>query len=1279
MPKYKPHLLSIILLVFFSRAQAWSQPPHPCLMADKAEILKAREWIKQYGWYRSIFDQHQNDINRLLQHGPIFVSPVKQTYQYKMYLCPKHDVDLIYDEFKPYEHHCPKDTTEVYSGGRYDASWAGWYNRLLASRLVWMGILYQVYENPKYAEAGREILLKFADLHLQYPTTNTILGPAHVFFGTLSESFWGVDMAYGYDLLYDYKGFTEEDRTKLGEQLFYPLAKITQQFPESASNRQLWYNNVSAAVGFLYNDRDLIDFALKGEYGFYWQLGSALPESGFWAEWSGYHYVTLRGMIHLAEMARHNGLDLYHTEIAGRSMKKMFDAPFDLILPNYEFPRSKDSGGGNLLEYSVYYEVGYAIYQDPRYLALLNLTNVTRGKQIVGETSAIGEADQPITMFNLEPELPKGTADVYPKQSMNLEGNGFALLRNGEQNQRRYLYLDYGIMGGEHGHPDRLQFGYYANGRNWIVDPLNELYTFPNLQLWYRQTIAHNTIVINQTSQTWTNGYGIFFRALKGLQVASGGSTTAYPGTLLKRTLVQVGDYFLDLFDVAAPEARLIDWPLHSFGSLELSGLSLKPEPVDRFGHQPGIPGYDQLTEIQSAKTDVAWSGLFSDNGQHLMVRAIGEKETEVFQAITPRIGGFYKQMVKDPKPLPMVFSRRRTNATRFAHLFQAYDQAPTVTSFEKGNDGGTYFVRGETGTDIIHVDIDHSVYWVLRSKESKPLSFSGFNIKEIQSENRVLVTADFPLSRIECRWSGEKLEVTLPENFSRVRVRAPEAAFLTVNGSETPVHRDGDFVVLERQSGIAIEIVTPSDSTVFIGTKNRLTVRVWNPSNDPVEGRVTLTLSKDWQERISSQQNWWGGIVNLKAKNKGPIERTIVPADNKTDASWINGMMSPVKRIPGGSSETFELILNAPNTAAPVAYLAYISFGATIVHQTIRAIAPITVEMLLPNAQKEVVWVTLSNHTQTSREVSAQLVPHKAWTAPEPRKRSTVLAPGEKKRMEFPLKLSSYVRENQLYPISLQIESNGFKAGIIRDFYVGAAHYANAAPSLDGSWKGWDRSNPLTIDNANQVCRLLMGNQPWHGAGDLSAEIYAMYDAMFLYVGAEVTDDSLMTHWNFPVMSYPWDTDCMEVVLDTRTDTEQGYDPPTPGLFRHLSMAEYRTTDFGPSMWQGGGAGGPLLPKPNLVPGAETYFSRTSNGYTMICRYPLSSLSHVVAKPGYKIGFDVAINDNDGTSYRKNQHIWAGFNQNQSWWDMGTIGALIFGPENPLTATPTRKTILKP
>ena len=64
-----------------------------------------------------------------------------------------------------------------------------------------------------------------------------------------------------------------------------------------------------------------------------------------------------------------------------------------------------------------------------------------------------------------------------------------------------------------------------------------------------------------------------------------------------------------------------------------------------------------------------------------------------------------------------------------------------------------------------------------------------------------------------------------------------------------------------------------------------------------------------------------------------------------------------------------------------------------------------------------------------------------------------------------------------------------------------------------------------------------------------------------------------------------------------------------------------------------------------------------------MIARYPLSNLQGVSAQPGETVGFDVAISDNDGTNYRKNLHLWAGYTQNQTWWDMATIGKLIFAP----------------
>ncbi len=1240
--------------------------PNPCtyprLMADSSEIARAKQWIKQYAWYGSIFRSNQATVDRFIEHGPIFVSPIKQTYQYQPYSCTKHDVELLYEEFRPHEHRCPRDTTEIYRGAKYDASWAGWYNRRLASHLIWMGLLWQTTGEEKYAKAGREILLKFADLYLQYPTENTILGPAHVFFGTLSESFWGVDMAYGYDFLYNYSGFTPADRAKIKEKLFYPLATITQKFPESASNRQLWYNNVSAAVGFLYGDQHLIDFAMNGEYGFEWQLGSALPESGFWAEWSGYHFVALRGMIHLAEMARHNGMDLYRREIAGRTMKKMFDVPFKLIKPNLEFPRNKDSGGGMILEYATFWEIGYSVYRDSLYLALLSLTGLQRGKQVVGEESGARETENPISLFNVVPDLPTFQADIYPEESTNLEGNGFAVLRNGTGKDRRYLYLDYGIMGGEHGHPDRLQIGYYALGRNWIVDPLNEHYFNPNLQLWYRQSIAHNTVVLDQTSQTWTNGYYRFFGALPGFQVASGASVTEYPGARLTRTLLQVDDYFIDLCDIEAREPRLIDWPLHSFGKVTVEGVHLEPEPADRFGKQPGIPGYDQLTEISSGKIVGPWSGVFTDiDGRHLLVRAIGEEGTQLFTMISPRLGGFYKQMVKDPKPLPMLMSRRKSASTRFAHLIQAFDSSPSVGQFERTAQQNNYRIARNGGDDILHADVDSLKFWLVRYEQGKVTRLSAFNVNAVHGRDSLLLVAPLPIDRVECRWIGEVLYVESTSPLTRVRIRAPGITSVILNGQPADFTRSGESLIL-KNAGVLRAIAPSAGDTLFLGMKNAITVREVAPESDldPVAQPVRITVPPDWRERTKSQLSWWGGVVNLKAFNKGPVSKVVNPTNYTTDLSWLTSVQSEKLSESGIPGLTRTMAVRVPNDAPPVTITAKFTIGPDTITRPLTLAPPLHAEILVPNGLSQAIRIRVQNLTPTPLSTKIDITLHPAWKTKAPLKHIVHLKGREEKTIHIPAELSGYNTDNQLYPVRVKISADRFSTEIVRDVFAAVAHGAVTALALDGTWRGWDTTRPIAINQSTQVARLLLGNQPWHGMKDLSARVFVMYDTASLYVGADVLDDSVATHWNFPVMSYPWDTDCMEVVLDTRMGSDQATDPPTPGLFRHLSMAEHRLTEFSPEQWQGGGAGGPTLPKPLLVPGAETFYSRTAGGYAIVCRFPLSSLGRAIVKPGAKLGFDVAFSDNDGTTYRKNQHIWAGFNQNQSWWDMGTIGVLL-------------------
>jgi hypothetical protein len=109
----------------------------------------------------------------------------------------------------------------------------------------------------------------------------------------------------------------------------------------------------------------------------------------------------------------------------------------------------------------------------------------------------------------------------------------------------------------------------------------------------------------------------------------------------LTRTLLQVGDYFIDLFDAKSPDTHIYDYPLHSFGTLSLSGVSVERLPIDLFGNKPGIPGYDQLTEIFSGETDTSWSNYSPIRRTYRSRSAEGRRCSRQYTTIR-----LYKQMV---------------------------------------------------------------------------------------------------------------------------------------------------------------------------------------------------------------------------------------------------------------------------------------------------------------------------------------------------------------------------------------------------------------------------------------------------------------------------------------------------------------------------------------------------------------------------------------------------------------------------------------------------------
>ena len=131
---------------------------------------------------------------------------------------------------------------------------------------------------------------------------------------------------------------------------------------------------------------------------------------------------------------------------------------------------------------------------------------------------------------------------------------------------------------------------------------------------------------------------------------------------------------------------------------------------------------------------------------------------------------------------------------------------------------------------------------------------------------------------------------------FGRLHILAPMASQVRLNGVSQPFSRSGRYIHLEQPAGLAMTVASPCDTLLFAGRTNPVKVKIWNRGTTPLNGSARITLAGDWKQRMESQLGWWGGIVNLVATNKGPVERVVVPGRIQGRCFMDRGA-----RLPGG------------------------------------------------------------------------------------------------------------------------------------------------------------------------------------------------------------------------------------------------------------------------------------------------------------------------------------------------------------------------------------------
>ncbi|HHX40526.1 MAG TPA: alginate lyase family protein, partial [Armatimonadetes bacterium] len=552
---------------------------HPRLFATAADLAAAKARAERLPWAKAVYDRILAAAGEALE-APLDV-PDKGGQWPHHYACPKHGRSL--QNISPTEHRCPVDG-EVFSGWPYDDVIITRRHGRNASAVVNLGLAFQWTGDRRYADKAAAIFREYAVKYPTYAIHNSrgreSRSGARMYAQTLDEAVSFISFAWGYDLMAESGALSQEDQKGVEERFFREAARIIQRNDAKISNWQSWHNAGVGAIGFALNDAALAGWALHGPSGLMMQLSESVLADGWWYEGApAYHFYALAALVDLAEAARLAGIDVWRDS----RMKRLFDAPLLYTYPDLRIPAVNDSDVFSLTGQAALYEIAYARLRDDCYLPVLAGERKSREALLWGVEA-----------------LPAGTTPAA-LPSHHFSAAGTVVLRAGEAADATYVHLDYGPHGGGHGHPDKLNLILFSLGKEVSPDPGRLAYSVPAHQSWYRQTVAHNTVVVDGSSQMATEGSLAFFAPGGALQVATGLSTGAYPEVTLKRTLALVAvpgraapPYLVDFYTATAKAERTFDWVYHNRG--ELRGGEAAPTKPLAEGH-----GYQHLERLRRA------------------------------------------------------------------------------------------------------------------------------------------------------------------------------------------------------------------------------------------------------------------------------------------------------------------------------------------------------------------------------------------------------------------------------------------------------------------------------------------------------------------------------------------------------------------------------------------------------------------------------------------------------------------------------------------------------
>ena len=456
------------------------------------------------------------------------------------------------------------------------------------------GRIYALTGEEKYADYAKRLLLAYADMYPklgEHPKKKE-QSPGRLFWQSLNESVWLVVSIQGYEAILPTLSKAEREHIENG--VLRPMADfLSEGQPQTFNkihNHGTWAAAAVGMTGYALGDETLVNKALlgldlSGKGGFLRQLDELFSPTGYYSEGPYYQRYALMPFVLFAAAIEANEPERGIFQHRDGILLKAVKSAIQLSYNDYFFPINdalKDKGL-NTAELMHAVTIAYDLTGDPAFLPIAKL-----------------QSRLPLTSAGAKVAraLEEGKGQTFPFRSMlHLDGaagdeGALAVMRSGTGRGHQALVVKNTAQGMGHGHFDKLNWLFYDAGHEIVrdygaarflnVEAKYGGHYLPENNSYAKQTIAHNTLVVDETSHfggdtrlgATLHPSQLAFDTTGPAQVSVARMEGAYPGVVMERAMALITDdafefpIVLDVFRVKSAAAHQYDLPVHFAGHL---------------------------------------------------------------------------------------------------------------------------------------------------------------------------------------------------------------------------------------------------------------------------------------------------------------------------------------------------------------------------------------------------------------------------------------------------------------------------------------------------------------------------------------------------------------------------------------------------------------------------------------------------------------------------------------------------------------------------------------